>query len=284
MSTDQRTLPGNFTVDADFRSWGGGLSAQFAAIGLVKTSDTGQIDWSTVLKPTGSLQQRGYEIWRFNDALQATKPVFIRIDFGSASSLPTAPGLWVTVGTGTNGAGTLTGQVSTIRTAGAGSTVASATSYCSGSSSRLNLVTNASGVGTVMVICVERTKNGAGVDTGDGIIRLIYANSDGFRYQLVPFSGALGADTGSNPALESNAAGVSSLGTDVMLSPTVSFYGKPLFASWCIYKTTEITGLTPITFTHLGAARTYMPFGAIVNPGTFVITNVSGYSLAMLWE
>jgi hypothetical protein len=283
MATDQRTLTGTFTVDADFRSWGSGLSAQFAAIGLVKTADTGQIDWATVLKPTASAQQRGYEIWRFNDALQATKPVFIRIDYGSGQ-VTSAPGLWVTVGTGTNGAGTLTGQVGTTRAASAGSAIASATSYCSGSSSRLNLATNTNAAAVVMVICVERTKNGAGVDTGDGIIRLSYANSDGFRYQLVPFIGAIAVDVVLNPALDSNVGGVSSLGTDVMLSPTVSFYGKPLFASWCAYKTAEITALTPINFAHLGATRTYMPFGAIVSTAALVVTNASGYSLAMLWE
>jgi hypothetical protein len=189
MSTDQRTLPGTFTLDSDFRSWGSGLSAQLAAIGLVKTSDTGQIDWTTVLKPTSSGQIRGFEIWRFNDALQATKPVFIRLDYGS-----------------------------------------------------------------------------------------------GLGYHLVPFVGAIPAEVTWNPALDSNYGGASAVGADVMLSPTVVFYGKPLFASWCIYKNTEITGLTPITFTHLGATRTYMPLGSGSVTSNNNINVVSGYALAMLWE
>jgi hypothetical protein len=278
MATDQRTLTGGsgFASDADFRSWGSGLSAQFAAVGLIKTSDTGQIDWSTVLKPSGGSLQRGYEVWRFNDALQATKPVFIRIDFGSGNTA-VSPSLWVTVGTGTNGAGTLTGQVGTTKQmAGPGG----ANSYCSGSSSRLNLAA----ISGLIVLCVERTKTGAGADTGDGIVRYANSTSQGGGYQLVPFVGSIPAETAVNPALDSNAGGASSLGSDVMLCPTVAFYGKPLFASWCIYKSTEITGLTPITFAHLGATRTYMPLGGnSVGTGNN-LQATAGYAIAMLWE
>jgi hypothetical protein len=282
MATDQRTLPGTFTVDADFRSWGSGLSAQFAAIGLVKTSDTGQIDWTTVLKPSGSNIKMGYEIWRFNDALQATKPVFIRIDFGSGLST-NYPGLWVTVGTATNGAGTLTGQVGATRPVPANSTTTGPT-YCSGSSSRLNLASNTGAGASFLLISVERTKTGAGVDTGDGIVRYANSSAQGLGYQLVPFVGTIPAEATSNPALDSNLGGVSSLGPDVMLSPTVAFYGKPLFASWCIYKNTEITGLTPITFTHLGATRTYMPLGGNSVSASNNLQTTGGYAIAMLWE
>jgi hypothetical protein len=280
MSTDQRTLPGSFSTDADFRNWGSGLSAQFAAVGLVKTSDTGQIDWSTVLKPSGGAQQRGYEVWRFNDALQATKPVFIRIDFGSSSSGSTLPGLWVNVGTATNGTGTLTGQVGTSRQVSSSSATSGVT-YCSGNSSRLTLVSNVSSANTLIQVYVERTKTGAGVDTGDGIVRFF----GGFgSYQFIPFVGPIPAEVSSNPALDSNSGGVSALGTDVMLSPTVVFYGKPLFASWCAYKNTDITGLTPITFTYLGAVRTYLPLGAIASNAQNNVNSTSGYSLALLWE
>lgn len=280
MATDQRTLPGTFTLDSDFRSWGSGLSAQFAAVGLVKTADTGQIDWTTVLKPSAINQQRGYEIWRFNDALQATKPVFIRIDFGSSGGAATTPGLWLTVGTGTNGAGTLTGQVSTTRQTSPSS--AGAASYCSGSSSRLNLLSNGAASGTFQALCVERTKTGAGVDTGDAIVHLAASQSGGLFYGFIPFIGTIAADVAVNPALESNLGGSSVIGTDVMLSPTTVFYGKPLFASWCAYRNVDITGLTPITFTHLGAARTYMPMGFGISG--MIVTGLSSYALAMLWE
>jgi hypothetical protein len=277
MATDQRTPISNFSTDADFRAWGSSLAAQFAAVGLVQTSDTGQINWTTVLRPPTTQTKQGYEIWRFNDALQTTKPVVIRIEYGSGNN-QAFPSLWVTVGTATNGAGTLTGQVGTLRQIyGTGAGV----SYCSGSSSRLNL---AHTMTSPLLFCVERTKTGAGVDTGDGIIRYAWSGASGLGFQLVPFIGTIPAEATINPALDINSGGLSAVGADVALAPTVTFYGKPLFASWCIYKITEITGLTPISFTHLGATRTYMPLGSTVNSSGNNILSTGGYSIAMLWE
>lgn len=93
--------------DATFRAWGSELSAKLQAAGLVKTTDTGQIDWATVARPTTNTAA-GYEMYRFNDALQATAPVFIKIEYGTGGSA-TTPITWIDAGTGTDGAGTLTG-------------------------------------------------------------------------------------------------------------------------------------------------------------------------------
>lgn len=283
MPTDTRTLTATFSIDTDFRLWGSGLNAQIAAVGLVKTADTGQIDWTTVLKPSAGNQKVGYEIWRFNDALQSTKPVFIRIDYGSGSAGGSLPSLWATIGTGTNGAGTVTGQVGSTRAiqASAGSATPS---YCSGNASRLSLCTNNGSANGTLILCIERTKTPAGVETGDGIIRYAYSNNNSVAIQLVPYVGVIPPDGTFNPAIDANLGGVSSLGTNVMLSPTVFFYGKPLFASWCSYKPADILALTPITFDHLGATRTYLPLGATTNVASNNVHAASGTCLAMLWE
>lgn len=278
MATDQRTINSAFSTDADFRAWGVALAAQFAAVGLVKTADTGQIDWTTIVKPFTTNQKQGYEVWRFNDALQATKPVFIRIDYGSGANALN-PSLWVIIGTATNGAGTLTGQVVTQKQILASNGVY--TSYCSGSSSRLNLAHN---MGNPLLLCVERTKTSAGVDTGDGIVRYTWSAAGGLGFQLIPFVGAIPTEATLNPAIDSNAGGLSSVGVDVVLSPTITFCGKPLFASWCIYKSAEITGLAPISFAHLGATRTYLPLGAVTIATANNLLSAAGYALAMLWE
>jgi hypothetical protein len=262
MPTDQRTLPGSFSTDADFRNWGSGLSAQFAAVGLVKTSDTGQIDWSTVLKPSGGAQPE--EATKFGAlTMRFRRPSRCSLESISDLAVGVLPFrvMWSWVGTGTNGAGTLTGQVGA--QVSVASTAAGGVSYCSGSSSRLNLATNWLTNTSVMVLLIERTKTGAGIDTGDGVSRYSYSSTSGLSYQFLPFVGTIQTPNTTNPALDANLGGVSALGTDVMLSPTVVFYGKPLFVSWCVYKTTEITALTPISFTHLGATRTYLPLAQI---------------------
>ena len=103
--------------DATFREWGKAISDGLAAVGLVQTSDTGQINWSTVTRP-GSNADGGYEVWRFNDTEQASLPIFIKITYGTASSTSYAR-VVVQVATGpsagSDGSGGLTGNLSTAR-------------------------------------------------------------------------------------------------------------------------------------------------------------------------
>lgn len=100
-------LAPNNNSDALFRAWGSGIATKIQATGIVQTADTGQINWTTVLTPNTSNMKRGYEIYRFDDALQATRPVFMRIDYGSSSGGSTIPQIWITVGTATDGAGNI---------------------------------------------------------------------------------------------------------------------------------------------------------------------------------
>lgn len=111
MTTQSWNTPITHTNDAQFRAWGSELSARLAAIGLVQTANTGQINWVTATRP-GTNTAAGYEIWRFNDSLQGTAPIFIKIEYGTASSA-NSPGTWITVGTGSNGSGTITGTATT---------------------------------------------------------------------------------------------------------------------------------------------------------------------------
>lgn len=110
MTTVLASANAAITNDATYRAWGVVVSAAFASAGLVQTSDTGQVNWTTVTKPTAASTLAGYEIWRFNDTLQSTAPIFIRISYYSgAQSSGNNPVLRITVGTGSNGAGTITG-------------------------------------------------------------------------------------------------------------------------------------------------------------------------------
>ena len=101
------------STDAAFRAWGAEFSAKMLATGtLTQTADTGQINWVTVTRAAINTNA-GFQIWYLNDSLHGTAPVYFRIDFGSAGAT-TAPRIMVTVGTGTNGSGTLTGTALTI--------------------------------------------------------------------------------------------------------------------------------------------------------------------------
>lgn len=81
--------------------------------GLVQTADTGQMAVpSTAVYTATANTAVGYYVFQFNDTLQATSPVFFKLEFGTANS-PNSPGMWITIGTSTNGAGTITGNVGT---------------------------------------------------------------------------------------------------------------------------------------------------------------------------
>jgi hypothetical protein len=109
MATQNWLYPIRHDSDADFRGWGADLSAKLAAVGLVKTADTGQINWTTVTRP-GVNTYAGYEIWRYPDS-----SIFMKWEFGTGSGAA-SPGVRVQVGTGSNGAGTLTGTLSAANT------------------------------------------------------------------------------------------------------------------------------------------------------------------------
>src|SRR3954462_11008588 len=96
------TTPLDHTSTTGFRAWGSEFSAGLATVGLVQTADTGQINWSTVTIP-GANTAAGYEIWRFADST-----LYLKFEYGTAPST-VQPQMWITVGTGSNGSGTITG-------------------------------------------------------------------------------------------------------------------------------------------------------------------------------
>lgn len=98
-------VPYSNSSDANFRVWGSGISTALTAAGLVKETDSGTINWASVLRPTAASRTQGYEVWRFADSLQATHPVFIRLDYGSAAPHTNNPGVYLQAGTAHDGAG-----------------------------------------------------------------------------------------------------------------------------------------------------------------------------------
>ena len=110
MATSVQSRTWTNADDASFRAWGSAISAGLAAVGLVKVAVTGAVDWGTVVRGTSvaSGTPWGFEVWRFDDALQATHPVFIKVEYGGSNSTNASqalPALWVTVSRGVDAAG-----------------------------------------------------------------------------------------------------------------------------------------------------------------------------------
>lgn len=166
------STPANFTnsSDANFRVWGLNISTQMTTSGMPLTTDTGQINWTTVLTPTGVSTYSGYEIRRFADSLQATSPVYFKIDYGEGANVD-GPAVRVQFGTGSNGTGTLTGTVSTARIAQTLTNAVACIVVGGGSTNRFSF---AGGflAATVRGLCFsfERMKDATGADTSEGVM------------------------------------------------------------------------------------------------------------------
>lgn len=229
------TAPANFTnsSDANFRTWGSYISARMAAVGLVKTSDTGQIDFTTVLAPVAISTFMGYEIWRLADSLQASAPVYLKIEYGSSTGSANNPAMRFQFGSGSNGSGTLTGNLSTTYLCSATAVVGACVVVGSGDTNRFCInygFTAAGGYG--LFFGFERSKNAAGVDTTEamlGVFNNAVSSGAATGAKFYPVWSTTLGDIGpttavSAPALFPNAASATS-GVQTIVSPLLHSKG-----------------------------------------------------------
>ena len=168
-TTTTSTSASYCTNDATFRAIGTVIGPAILAVNLIQTSDTGQINWTSVTKPTLANTVAGYEIFRFNDSLQSTSPIYIKIEYGIGNYTTTYFGFWITIGTGTNGSGTLTGNKSNRFQLAGNNDSGTRTSYFSGDTNRLAFVLWPPNTSTEWIVFgIERTHDSSGTDTGDG--------------------------------------------------------------------------------------------------------------------
>lgn len=106
------TVP-SLDTDARYREWVSECITALTTVGMVQTVDTGQVDPSALL--TADVQTAPsaapYVVMRFNDSLQASHPLFIRLAFGVVSASIKMPQMWLTVGRGSDGSGNITGTL-----------------------------------------------------------------------------------------------------------------------------------------------------------------------------
>ncbi len=285
--------PATFTnsSDANFRLWGSYIAARFAAVGLVQTADTGQINWVTVTTPAGVNTYSGYEIWRFADALQASAPVYFKIQYGEGSTAD-GPGVRVQFGSGSNGTGTLTGNLSSEYDAEMTPSAAACTVFGSGSTGRF--VVCAGYIAAVgLSFGFERSKNSAGADTTEAVLWLGHstpASSGSTVTQTAVWSttlGVLGA-TESTVGCLFPAGATAASGAQTMVMPV--FHSKGVFMNPGLngvgYFTENIAENSTISVYMYGAAHTYFCLlsTAFVSGTGFRSVGSGTESFAILYE
>lgn len=285
MATDVRTPAANvWNVNntAESRPAFQAIHDALAAVGLVQTADTGQINISTI--PTTGTQDfsLGYEIWRFNDALQSTAPVFIKVEYGTRANVGggawVAPALFLSTGQGTNGAGGLTG-VGLTRTqiAGDGSGnggLANLPIWTSGAANRVGMCLQR--IGTMQTIgnwfwAIERTKDAAGNDTNEGVHMVTRSGVNGasagpwYTAQTVITGIAASQTRGEGPMCITNNDGTATDAGNTGIFPwqMCSKRGNenpPL--GWASYFYGDLNGGNDIIVSFYGSNHTYRTLGA----------------------
>jgi hypothetical protein len=161
-------------VTANITALGGsGAAATFTVVnaGSVQASVTGTGTTTALAAVPSSAYV--YEVWSANDSQAATLPIFLKMEYGNAT---TTVGIRVTVGTSSNGTGTITGSVSfnaQILTNGAGTFATQGVTaypcYFSGDAGEFRMlmwVTNAT-AGVTTMFGIERSKDATGVKTAE---------------------------------------------------------------------------------------------------------------------
>jgi hypothetical protein len=275
------TLTNNMTTDAHFRANCSFIHDLLVTTGgWVQTADTGQINFGTVTRPVAGNVKQGYAVYRMNDALQATAPLFLKIFFGTASTANSF-GIWLVLGTGSDGTGTINGTVYYNDSAVAAPTVASISTALAGTidsrgsadTSRFvfRMFDNASATsGPMMILAIERSKDASGDDTADGFIMLWTTSALGRlnRQVFIPAGAAPpAAETGVQFILSSN--NPSSYGLDVGIGVPIPLlgYARQPGTGVIIAKTADFAAGTSLSFTFYGDSRTYSLSLATYNNG-----------------
>jgi hypothetical protein len=300
----------NHTTVAGFNAWVTEvIGAMFTNLTLTQTADTGQTTNGGSSVPAVNTAG-GYVIGRFNDTLQSTAPIFFKLEFGTGSVI-TQPQMWLTVGQGSNGSGTLTGTLTTRCAVLTGSAPSSTTTsfvsrYCYNATAGIfwfGFKYASQGVSncTIGGLVITRDSTNTGASAGNAAISITNSNtstsvaSSSGEAQIYSYSTSSLVTLGNSIPWSQWYFGLNStnVGTQVQVSPCV-FPAPILFvsANMAIGLIAEeplgntasvaLVGSTPVTLISAG-----VPFGSNNNVATLAGVTAApagGLTLDILWQ
>lgn len=285
MPTQSLFLPQTIADDAAFRAWGQGIGDAMVACGLVRQNDSGHIDWTTVAQPLQG-GNAGWEIFRFNDGLQTTAPIFIKVEWGTSSNGVSGKQMWITLGAGTDGAGTLTGWMSDrldLDTGNNSGRTVQQTLVCGDTNRILVFQDIGAGVSFGIAFAVERTHNAAGGDTALGVNVTTHAQTAFDHIYCSWAFGQISAETAAGALVPSTGSG--SIGSQTMvfpIFPPAGPYLNPLMSLMVVFAA-NVTAGVPFQVGHYGASRTFLPLSTVTYTPK-VRGAVAGLTYLVRWE
>jgi hypothetical protein len=248
-----------------------------AGSAFVRVTTSNDINWAAIASagsyPGANTPFAGHDIFRFNDDLQATAPLFIKVQYGQGAT--NTPGIFVTLGTAIDAAGVFTGLTFTTQKGLCPQLASTGTwpLFLSGGPSHFSFLQ--SGIGASpqgsMQCYIERMRDESGLETDEGFIMLFGgAGQSGSFLQKVQ---AFPASGGSIPAealatvhlLNIGAmSGIIQSATDMVLAPiAVPHNGKWRYMTAMVFRTADLAHGAPQDLIHLGEMRHYIAMGGL---------------------
>jgi hypothetical protein len=184
----------------NFKDWAQSIETAFTTFGWSRHSDSGQVDWGTIAAVPGA-STYVYAIMKPGDAGTA---FYVKLEWGGST---TNPIFRISIGTGTNGSGTLTGFVTTATQLLSATNGGSTTFECnySGDDNRVSIMMNRvpSNANQAMFFAIERTLDTAGDPTNVGVSMFLagdlLGNPSGWQGSII-FGVGVGPTAGSGKA------------------------------------------------------------------------------------
>ena len=301
MATSSPSILYDNSTDALFRAWGQAFDTAMLAVGWVAAADTGQIDFTTVLKPSAATQSRGFKMYQSNDG---GTTFYLKVEFGSNGFGALGPALFISTGWATDGAGALSGVQKSGRyevrltngNAAANFTVALKMCYTDGASAfALNedgLATNA--YSPCMILDRYRdVTTGAALNTG---LFLAFATNNSTN--AIIYNGTTGMPKGNETIPASGGAGWGAFSTfwvnDGYPSSTVSWgrglrKGLGVFYPWDagpLAPTIAAVAVSPVDDSTGSVLKDVSLYGTLrdyrVHSGTYSTSNFG--AIAIIWR
>lgn len=282
------TLVSDITTDARFRA-----NAQFVEDTLVTTggwllsTETGDTAPASLAHPTTTNTKKGFRVYKTNDGLTQ---VYMRIDYGSsAGTSGNSFGMWITLGTGSDGAGTLSGvffngggftapTIDSATTATVGTTGA-VNSYGSADTGRVQLALFVSStVANIIAFSIERSKDSNGSDNSDGILICCTRAGSTSIWGVNATSSCMDTTMyavlagGTQPTFENGLSYIltrnnpsETFGSDIGTGLVIHFKGasQQPGIGICVVNSSDVTTETSFTQTIYGATRTYQHLNSL---------------------
>lgn len=297
MATQHSVAVRDNSTLTNFKQWAQIISNFMATITWTQTGDTGQVNWGTIASVPGT-NSFVYEMWKPSDALTS---FILKIEYGT-QAIAGRPALRLSIGTGSDGAGNLTGFIGgpfTIPTAvPVSSTVTQWDCYLSGDAGRVAIamwVNDTTNTGPIF-FGVARSKNSSGTNTSSHA-SLAVCGIDGSAapgMQTIVFgvgAAPLIANTSSSAALPCIDTGLAAnlFNSQVPFSPVfpaVGFFDNPLIefgAAATNDITDQATFTIPAADMPYGVSHTFIGFRAA--PFTrWPSAPITNGALVMLYE